>query len=350
MPKGMLLRSGRDWHLDPAGTHTMDHFLDDQGRTRAEAEPVSLALYLDYVAWLLARKGVVADPTYVARLDHGGDAGHPFLATLQDGRLIRARRVVLALGFCHGPYYPTELVARLPAERVLHCAEFARFDDIGGQRILIVGGRQSAFEWAALLREAGAAEVHVVHRGATPAFTASDWSWVDPLVERFVSEPGWFARLAQAEREALGGRFYAEGRLKLEPWLEARVMRDGISLWPRANIAAAELQPDGAVAVRLDTGETLAVDQVALATGFRPQVDQVPFLAAGNILPALPVHEGCPVLDSHMQTGLPGLFITSYLATQDFGPFFAFTVSARASARLIGQALMAPPARPGVPA
>jgi len=31
------------------------------------------------------------------------------------------------------------------------------------------------------------------------------------------------------------------------------------------------------------------------------------------------------------------LFITSLLATQEFGPFFAFTVSARTSARLVAQ-------------
>ena len=40
-----------------------------------------------------------------------------------------------------------------------------------------------------------------------------------------------------------------------------------------------------------------------------------------------------------MQTSAPGLFATSMMATQDFGPFFAFTVSARTSARLIGAAV-----------
>jgi hypothetical protein len=48
---------------------------------------------------------------------------------------------------------------------------------------------------------------------------------------------------------------------------------------------------------------------------------------------------GFPVLDEHFQTNVSGLFMTSMMATQDFGPFFAFTISVRASARLIGQAL-----------
>ncbi|MGI8740442.1 MAG: hypothetical protein ACR2KU_12760 [Gammaproteobacteria bacterium] len=43
------------------------------------------------------------------------------------------------------------------------------------------------------------------------------------------------------------------------------------------------------------------------------------------------------MLDDNLQTTIPGLFITSLLATQEFGPFFAFTVSARTSARLVAQ-------------
>jgi hypothetical protein len=37
-----------------------------------------------------------------------------------------------------------------------------------------------------------------------------------------------------------------------------------------------------------------------------------------------------------LQGNLPGLFITRMAATQDFGAFFAFTVSIGASARIIG--------------
>jgi len=44
-------------------------------------------------------------------------------------------------------------------------------------------------------------------------------------------------------------------------------------------------------------------------------------------------------VDEHFQSNIPGLFFTSMCAMQDFGPFFAFTVSVRASAALIGAAL-----------
>jgi hypothetical protein len=64
-------------------------------------------------------------------------------------------------------------------------------------------------------------------------------------------------------------------------------------------------------------------------------------LAQGNILAQLETRNGFPMLDEHFQSNLPGLFFTSMCATQDFGPFFAFTAGVRTSAKLIGSALAA---------
>ena len=33
MPRGMLLRSACDWHLDPAEEHTIERYLNENGRT-----------------------------------------------------------------------------------------------------------------------------------------------------------------------------------------------------------------------------------------------------------------------------------------------------------------------------
>ena len=63
--------------------------------------------------------------------------------------------------------------------------------------------------------------------------------------------------------------------------------------------------------------------------------------ASGNILAQLETHNGFPILDEHFQSNIPGLFFTSICATQDFGPFFAFTAAVRTSAKLIGAALEA---------
>jgi cation diffusion facilitator CzcD-associated flavoprotein CzcO len=335
MPAGMLLRSGCDWHLDPAGRDTIARYLETQGLTPADAEPLSLDRYLDYAAWFQKTKGIEAHPRRVTRLDAPDGR---LRATCDDGTVLTAERVLLALGFAAFAHVPDELAAIVPAEHASHtrdCDVPARFD---GRRVLIVGGRQSAFESAALLAEAGATAVHVCHRHDTPAFATSDWSWVGPLLERIAAEPGWYRALPAAEREALNARFWSEGRLKLEPWLGPRVRHEAITIRPRTRITAAE-RSGAALRVRLDDGDTLEVDHVLYATGYAVDLPRVPFLEAGNLREQIECRDGYPILDEGMQTTVPGLFVTSLPAARDFGLFFAFTAAVRASARIVGRAL-----------
>lgn len=339
MPEGMYLRSGSDWPLDPAGVHTIEKFLQTQGLTAADAEPLSLPFYLAYARWFQEQEQIDVLPMLVQRLDRVDGEAYRFAAAMEDGRTIRAHHVVIAVGCQYFTHLPAELVERLPAGRYAHTCDLVDFRGLKGKRCLVLGGRQSAFEWAALLRDAGAAAVHVSHRHDSPTFKAADWSWVAPLVEATVDDPGWFRRLTPEEKDAVGHRFWTEGRLKVEPWLKPRVMNETVQLWPNTRVAAVDAAPHGALVVKLDSGRTLTVDSVILATGYRVQMDRVPFLARGNILGQLETHDGFPTLDEHFQTNVPGLFITSMAAARDFGPFFAFTVAVRAAATVIGQAV-----------
>ena len=83
----------------------------------------------------------------------------------------------------------------LPRERYSHTSELVHFEALSGRRCLIVGGRQSAFESAALMQKRGVTEVHAVYRHDTPRFAAADWSFVDPLMDRTLATPGWFRGL-----------------------------------------------------------------------------------------------------------------------------------------------------------
>ena len=342
MPKGMYLRSACDWHLDPEGVHTIEAYLHEHGLTPADVEPLSLDRYLDYTRWFQERKALKPRAVHIERLDAVDAGHHRFKATLINGDTIAARSVVLAIGFEPFAHVPEELGARLPPHRVQHTCQMVDFSGVGGQRWLIVGGRQSAFEWAALMAEAGAAKVHVSHRHDSPVFATSDWSWVLPLVDGLAEHPSWFRSLTPPGQDEVRHRLWAEGRLKLEPWLAARVARDEIALWPRTEVTRGRERADGALDVTLTTGDgpqIIVVDGIVLATGYKPDITRVPLLAGGNVLSQLEHDSGLPVLDDHLQTSLPGLFITSMPATAALGPFFAFTVSVRVSARLIGRAL-----------
>jgi FAD-dependent urate hydroxylase len=345
MPKGMFLRSACDWHLDPLGVHTIDCFLDSLGKTARDVEPLSLDFYLSYAEWFQQQKAIQTLPVYIEQLDHSvttkATAARDvhFLATTRDGEVIKAQRVVLAPGFRHFAHAPDDLKEKLPADRFVHTSEFVDFSGAKNKRYLILGGRQSAFEWAALLLEAGSSAVDLSHRHASPAFEAADWSWVNPLVDNMVADPNWFRRLSEVEKEAVSRRLWAEGRLKVEPWLEARLKDERVRVWPQTELVSCTEQEDGELVAALSNGKTLNVDQVVLATGYKVDIAQLPFLAAGNLLRRLETRNGFPILDDHFETSIPGFFITSMPAMQDFGPFFGFTISVRTSAKLICERL-----------
>jgi cation diffusion facilitator CzcD-associated flavoprotein CzcO len=338
MPPGLFLRSACDWHLDPSNVHTIDKFLETLGKTSKQVEPLSLSFYQSYATWFQQQKQIVPSPTYIVRLDYDA-VDIQFTATTDHGNTITADHVAIAPGFKHFSNVPLELKDKLPAGRFSHTCDFVDLQRAKNKRFLIIGGRQSAYEWAALLAEAGASTVHISHRHESPAFTASDWSWVNPLMDGMVENPNWYRELPQNERDQLEKRFWAEGRLKLEPWLKPRLSNERVNIWPQTELQSCVELEKGELLVELTNGGRFFVDHVILATGYRVNIAQLPFLAAGNILTQLETRNGFPVLDHHFQTSIPGLFITSMPATQDFGPFFAFTIAVRASAKLICQAV-----------
>ena len=114
---------------------------------------------------------------------------------------------------------------------------------------------------------------------------------------------------------------------------------DHVHLWPNTQVASSAILPDGTLELHLDSGKQIRVDQIILATGYKAAIENVPFLKTGNLLAQLETKDGFPKLDETFQSNIPGLFITSLPAGQDFGPFFGFTVAVRLSAKLIGEGL-----------
>ncbi len=334
MPQGMLLRSACDWHLDPVNLHTIEKFLESRGQTPHDVEPLSLDFYLSYAEWFQTQKQITTLPLHIERLDHANN----FIATTAGGDTIRAKKVVLAPGFKHFVNIPVEVKSRLPEGRYSHTCEFTDFSSAANKRYLIIGGRQSAFEWTALLLEAGASRVYVSHRHDTPSFDKSDWSWVNPLVDAMAENPSWFRRLTQAEKDEISRKQWAEGRLKLEPWLAPRIADDRVRVLPNTEIVKS-IERNEELVVTMSNGEEVVCDEVVFATGYKVDITRVPVLSSGNVLAQLETRNGFPVLDDHLQTSVPGLFITSMPAMQDFGPFFGFTIAVRVSAKLICDAI-----------
>lgn len=329
MPAGMLLRSGSDWHLDASDEHTFVAFENERGIPRDDEAPIPVERYVDYVEWFCRATGVESSPDLVREL-HARDGG--FRAELENGDPVWSDAVVAAPGIRHFPVVPPWVPRSLPPSRYVHTCELAMLEDLRGRRCLIIGGRQSAYEWAALLAEVGARRVDVVHRHPAPSFTASDWSFVEPLIASTISTPQWFRSLPDDERTAIEQQFWAEGRLKLEPWLVSRLDSSVVHRWPEAEVTECELRKDE-IAVTLTDGTALRADMLVLATGYAPDLSKIDYLKP--VLDRIETVNAFPVLDEHMQSSVPGLFLTGYLATRDFGPFFGFVRGCPAAARII---------------
>src|SRR4030095_9946022 len=158
-----------------------------------------------------------------------------------------AQWVVATPGVRHFANLPP-WAARVDPARATHTANLVRFKDLAGARVLIAGGRQSAYEWAALIGEAGAERVDIVHRHPVPAFGRVSWKFADAYAEPTVRPRVWWRNLPRAEREAIERRFWEAGRLTLEWWLEPRLAKASIHWWARAGGVAGAASGGGGAA------------------------------------------------------------------------------------------------------
>jgi thioredoxin reductase len=327
MPDDMYLRSGPDWHLDVLEEHTFAAYFEDRGLDPADHDPIPIGVFLDHTDWFREQQGFDVDPRFVTELVQSN--GH-FTATLDDGSVVEADRVLACPGIQHFANLPA-WADRVPPEARSHTVDRVTFGDLSGARVAVIGGRQSAYEWAALLCDHGAARVDVVHRHDTPRFARVSWAFCDPYVEQTVATRGWWRLLPPEQKQAIAREFWEVGRLTLEHWLVPRL--DPAVVTSRPGCSVESVVGDGPVTLTLSDGTDLEVDHVVLASGYVADLDRVPWLA--GVRDQVSVTDGFPDLSEGFETSLPGLYLTGFAATRDFGPFYGFTKGCASSARLV---------------
>jgi thioredoxin reductase len=328
MPAEMYLRSGRDWTLDADGEHSFEAYFEDRGLDPVTHDPIPISVFLDHTDWFRAQKKLDVEEVLVDSLTRSD--GH-FEADLSDGSTISAAKVLAAPGIAHFAQLP-EWYDELPADRRTHTSERVTFDDLAGARVAVIGGRQSAYEWAALLCDHGAVRVDVVHRHDTPRFEKVSWAFVDPYVEQTLTHRGWWRTLSEEGRQAIALEFWKVGRLTLEHWLTPRLDRAVVRSRPNTLVTAVDATGPGVVRLALSDGDLLEVDHVIAASGYRADLTAVPYLT--GVLDSISVTDGFPDLSPGFETSLPDLYVTGFSATRDFGPFYGFTKGCPSAARI----------------
>lgn len=339
MPRGMLLRS--NWpatHIAAPAARAPELGLD---AFAAEAGPVPypvpLERFVDYGEWYQRRAVPDVDPRQVARIEA---RLRGFRLRLADGEELEAERVIVAAGLGGFERRP-EMFAQLPAELVSHTAWHADLGRLAGQRVLIVGGGQSALESAALLHEAGA-EAEVVARAscihwlqgrASRLFHHQMGSLVPKLLyaptdvgpaglSQLLARPKLFNTLPRGLRDKLWRRAVRPAGAR---WLVERLRPVPVRLGCQVTAVG---EKGGKVHARLSDGTERVADHLLLGTGYHVDIAKYPFLAP-ELLGRIARVKGYPVLGAGLETSVPGLHILGAPAARSLGPVMQFVSGTR---------------------
>jgi len=351
MPKGMRLKSeGFASSLyDPDSEFTLAAYCKQEGVPYADIGlPVSLETFSAYGLAFQRKFVSELENITVARLERSAEG---FQLTLQDGEIVRARRVVMAVGLSHYEYVPPVL-AELPEEFASHSARHHRLDRFKGREVAVVGAGASALDLAVLLYQGGAS-VQVIARKPTIRFHDPPESYAPTLIERLRMPstgigPGWklwwctnapwlFRYMPEqfrldAVRRILGpapGWFVKEQVVGKVPFnlgvtiTQAKVQNGRLSL---------ELTDEAGMQ------RTLVTDHVIAATGYRVDLRRLTFVSA-DVMAAIRSVEQTPILSGDFESSVKGMYFVGTSAANSFGPLLRFAFGARFTAERLARHL-----------
>jgi len=349
MPKGMSLKSeGFASSLyDAEGRYTCGRFCAEEGLPYADLGlPVPLETFCRYGLAFQRRAVPTLENKSVVSMEQSAGG---FELRLDDGEAFTARRVVVAVGVGHFSHMPREL-GELPPELASHSSAHHDLTRFKGSDVTVLGGGSSAIDLAALLHEAGA-KVRLVARKAQLEIHAK-MRLPRPLGDRlreplssigpswrscfFTGAPLGFYHLPAARRlkwvrhhlGPAGGWFMAD-RFERVPLLLGHTLRAAQAAGSRARLQLTA--GDGREVV-------LKTDHVIAATGYRPDIGRLDFLAP-ELRAAVASLECTPLLSTHFQSTVPGLYFVGPITANSFGPVMRFAAGAKFTAGRISRHL-----------
>lgn len=352
MPKGMMLKSdGFASNIyDPDSKFTLRQFCAERGIDYADmGNPVRLQTFSEYGLAFRDRMVPELEDKLVTGLERTGDG---FNLRLDDGELVKARRVVLAVGITHFAHVPENL-AQLPAELVSHSYRHHDLEPFRGRSVAVVGAGSSAIDIAGLLHESGADVQLVARANALKFHTAPTPGKRRPFLQRLRHPdsglgPGMRSRFFSDYGSIF--HYLPEGlrldlvRTTLGPsagwFMKDKVMgRVPLVLGYKTERAAVE---NGKVRLHLrgtDGSERqIVTEHVIAATGYKVDINRLAFLSP-EIRSQLRAVNRTPVLSSTFESSVPGLYFVGVSAANSFGPVMRFAFGAGFAATCVTQAL-----------
>jgi hypothetical protein len=348
MPPGMLLKS-TPWAsslYDPERCFTVQQFCAER---EAPYHDSLMALPLEsFVAYGEAFQRRYVPSVEQKKLTSLSQSPQGFVAVFDDGEVVNARRVVVAVGV-HPFRHVAESVIGLPAEMLSHSGDHGPLDRFRGQRVAVLGSGASASDLAALLHEQGAAVSLVTGapelRFACPPRLPTLWERLsEPAcglgsgwVLKACADAPWLTRLLPESYRLrlatipspLGGAFMKDRVVgKVPLFLGRTVEQAGVH---NGKVHLRTARQDGAK-------QTLEADHVIAATGYKVDIERIAFLDA-NLKTRIRRRGGAPALSPTYECSVPGLHFIGPVAANSFGPVARFVFGAIYPSRRLAREL-----------
>ncbi len=355
VPPGMLLKSlGSSANLfgPAAGFTVADHYAE-QHLAYSEQTPIPVGVFIDYADAFQRHFVPDCDQRNVVSVARNGDA---FAIQLDDGKYLRAARVVVAVGIRRFNYIPPVLAA-LPAELVTHSVDYGAVDGLRGRKVAVLGSGASAIDLAVALQDR-AVDVTVISRRPRLAFQSP------PGTRRFyhrLRSPdspiggGWnlwfYANAPQLFHllpEELRARRVATSLGPSSGWFMADRVRGRIPIVSGHQVAQADIL-GGRVRLRIvsvDGRESdFTADHVIAATGFSVDVGRLDLLSP-SLTNEIATARGAPLLSRNFESSARGLYFIGAATAPSFGPVMRFVAGAGYTVRRVSAALARSGMRP----
>ncbi|HWA29829.1 MAG TPA: NAD(P)-binding domain-containing protein [Rhizomicrobium sp.] len=351
MPKDMRLKSdGFATSLShPSKESTLKAYCAERNIEYADMGlPIPLDLFLEYGAWFRKTYVPALEEQNVTALEKTTTG---FALTLEDGRRVTARRVVLAIGITSFKNLPDELGDLAPGS-VSHSFDHRDGARFAGKDVVVLGAGASAIDLAALLHDAGA-KVKIVARDTALRYhtapgggDASVWnrlrnppSTIGPGWRSFICMkfPYLFRFLPERFRLAVVKRHLGPA----SGWFMRQRIEGHVERLLGHTLDAARMMGDKVLLRLTDArGEarTIACDHVAAATGYRPDLRRVPFMSE-YLLSRIATTGSAPKLSGRFETTVPGLYVIGPASANSFGPLMRFMTGAEYAAPVLAKHL-----------
>ncbi len=344
MPKNMTLKSeGFASNLSaPTSDFTMKAWSGRKGIAyQDQGLPIGLDTFLDYGDAFRRRFVPGLEDVQVTSLERKDDG---FTLTLDTGETLEARNVVMAVGVTWFAYTP-QILAALPQDLISHSYNHRDTTQFKGREVAVIGTGSSAIDLAHQLRECGASP-HIVGRADHIQYNCTPDPDREKLLYKLQNPPstigrGWrsyfcaeapllFYRMPkQLKERAIRSHMHPAAGWFMREQVEGRIPTTlgstPVAAWTNNGRAVLTL------ADRAGAQKTQSFDHVIAATGYRVNLERVPFLSQ-TLRSQIALTGTSPFVSDNFETSIPGLYAVGLSAMEMFGPLMRFMVGAEFAA------------------